>query len=102
MVRKRTDIIKLQLRLTEGLRRRIEHAADNNRRSMNTEIIERLTNSFRGEDQVALTARAAQKVVEILIGRVEDPAEKQIAQQFAARFAQLSTTKKEDDDGKAS
>ena len=51
MVRKRTDIVKLQLRLKEVLRRRLEHAADNNQRSMNTEIIERLTQSFAREDQ---------------------------------------------------
>jgi hypothetical protein len=59
MARKRTDVVKLQLRLLEGLRRRLEQAAADNKHSMNTEIIERLEASFRHQDQAADRAAVA-------------------------------------------
>ena len=52
MARKRTDTIKLQLRLSERLRRRIERAAERNECSMNAEIIERLEQSFEQVDEM--------------------------------------------------
>jgi hypothetical protein len=68
MARKRTDVVKLQLRLLEGLRRRLEHVAADNKHSMNTEIIERLEASFRHQDQeadrAAVAAAAASNTVE--------------------------------------
>jgi Arc-like DNA binding domain len=50
VARKPTDTAHLNLRYPEALRRRLERAAKNSRRSMNTEIVERLEQSFRRED----------------------------------------------------
>ena len=50
MARKPTDTAHLNLRYPEALRRRLERAAKNGSRSMNTEIVERLEQSFRRED----------------------------------------------------
>jgi hypothetical protein len=47
--RKRTDVVKLQLRIREALRRRLEVAAKAEERSLNTEIAHRLENSFEQE-----------------------------------------------------
>jgi hypothetical protein len=47
MVRKPTDTVQLKLRFSEALRRRLEREAARNNRSMNTEIIHRLEESFR-------------------------------------------------------
>ena len=52
MARKRTDTIKLQLRLSERLRRRIERAAAALECSMNAEIIKRLEQSFEQVDKI--------------------------------------------------
>src|SRR5262249_14797445 len=50
MARKPTDTAHLNLRYPEALRRRLERAAKNNDRSLNTEILHRLEQSFRLED----------------------------------------------------
>jgi Arc-like DNA binding domain len=50
MARKPTDTAHLNLRYPEALRRRLERAAKDGGRSMNTEIVERLEQSFRRED----------------------------------------------------
>jgi Arc-like DNA binding domain len=50
MARKPTETAHLNLRYPEALRRRLERAAKNSGRSMNTEIVERLEQSFRRED----------------------------------------------------
>jgi len=47
--RKRTDVVKLQLRIREALRRRLEAAAKAEERSLNSEIAHRLENSFEQE-----------------------------------------------------
>jgi hypothetical protein len=47
MARKPTDMVQLKLRFSEALRRRLEREAARNNRSMNTEIIHRLEESFR-------------------------------------------------------
>lgn len=44
--RKRTDIVKLQLRIREALRRRLEAIASAEERSLNSEIAHRLESSF--------------------------------------------------------
>ena len=53
--RKRTDIVKLQLRIREGLRGRLESAAKNQERSLNSEIVARLEESFRRSELASLT-----------------------------------------------
>lgn len=47
--RKRTDVVKLQLRIREGLRRKLEAVANFEERSLNSEIAHRLENSFDQE-----------------------------------------------------
>jgi Arc-like DNA binding domain len=47
--RKRTDVVKLQLRIREALRRRLEAAAKTEERSLNSEIAHRLEHSFEQE-----------------------------------------------------
>ena len=47
--RKKTDIVKLQLRMRELLRRKLEFAATPEARSLNSEIVRRLENSFDQE-----------------------------------------------------
>jgi len=54
MARKPTDIIKLQLRLPERLRRLIKEAAKQSKRSMNAEIVERLEQSLLRTNLAAL------------------------------------------------
>jgi hypothetical protein len=50
VARKPTDIVKLQLRLPEALRRRLERAAKAHDRSMNTEIVLRLEEAFQMDE----------------------------------------------------
>jgi hypothetical protein len=51
------DIVQLKVRLTEALRRRLEHEAASNKHSMNSEIVARLQRSFmQHDDQVAVVA----------------------------------------------
>lgn len=63
MARKLTDTVKLQVRLSERLRRRLEQAAKHNDWSMNTEIVSRLDSSFQREDQEAMIRRAVKEGV---------------------------------------
>ena len=50
MARKPTDTAHLNLRYPEALRRRLERAGKSNGRSLNSEIVHRLEQSFRRED----------------------------------------------------
>jgi Arc-like DNA binding domain len=50
VARKLNDTVKLQVRLSERLRRRLEQAAKHNDWSMNTEIVDRLDASFQREE----------------------------------------------------
>jgi hypothetical protein len=63
VARKLTDTVKLQVRLSERLRRRLEQAAKHNDWSMNTEIVDRLDVSFQREDQEEMIRRAVQEGV---------------------------------------
>jgi hypothetical protein len=64
MARKPTDTIYLQLRISEGLRRRLEREANKLKRSMNAEIIHRLDASF---EQPMLTVLMENAVMGALI-----------------------------------
>jgi TRAP-type mannitol/chloroaromatic compound transport system substrate-binding protein len=74
VARKLTDIVKLQVRLPERLRRRLEQAAKHNDWSMNTEIVDRLDVSLQHEDQeemmIEKTARDAVQVQRELIRKL--------------------------------
>jgi Arc-like DNA binding domain len=50
VARRLSDTVKLQVRLSERLRRRLEQAAKHERWSMNTEIVSRLDASFSREE----------------------------------------------------
>jgi Arc-like DNA binding domain len=50
VARKPTDTAHLNLRYPEGLRRRLERAGKSKGRSLNSEIVHRLEQSFRRED----------------------------------------------------
>ena len=54
MVRKRTDIVKLQLRLPEAVRRNLSQAAKDQKRSLNAEILHRLNESLLRGNLAAL------------------------------------------------
>ena len=64
MARKLTDTVKLQVRLSERLRRRLEQAATHNDWSMNTEIVNRLDVSFQRGDQKEMLEKAVRNAVE--------------------------------------
>ena len=60
MARRQSETVQLKLRFPEKLRLRIEAAADRNQRSMNSEIVHRLEQSFEKEDRAAELAKMAQ------------------------------------------
>ena len=63
MARKLTDIVKLQVRLSERLRRRLEQAATHNDCSMNTELVSRLDASFQKDEYEKMIALAIDQAV---------------------------------------
>ena len=63
MARKLSDIVKLQVRLSERLRRRVEQAAKHNDWSMNTEIVSRLDTSFQKDEQEKMMALVIEQAV---------------------------------------
>jgi Arc-like DNA binding domain len=66
MARKPTDTVHLRLRFGEKLRRRLERAAAENKQSMNAEIIRRLEESFRKQDQKQLITSIVQETLTII------------------------------------
>ena len=57
VARKPADTVQLKLRFLEALRRRLERAAKSNDQSLNAEIISRLEQSFRKEDDANRVAQ---------------------------------------------
>ena len=62
MARKLSDTVKLNLRFSEELRRKLEKAAERNNQSINSEIVARLDGSFRRDDFKAFTERLLEAV----------------------------------------
>jgi uncharacterized protein (DUF1015 family) len=58
MARRRTELVKLNLRFPEALRRNLEREAKNKNHSLNTEIVERLYRSFQSKNETDLVAHA--------------------------------------------
>jgi hypothetical protein len=71
MARKPTDTIKLQLRLPEYLRRQLERAADVHGESMNTEIVDRLKESFERDDANKVLREAFRNVQQVFEDRTQ-------------------------------
>jgi uncharacterized protein (DUF1778 family) len=63
MARKLTDEVQLKLRFAEELRRRIERAAEANGRSMNSEIIHRLDQSFIKDTSLSLASQTVERII---------------------------------------
>jgi Arc-like DNA binding dprotein len=64
--RKSQELRPVMTRIPEALRRRLEREAEQNRRSMNAEIIRRLEDSFRRQDQQELIAETVEKTLAAL------------------------------------
>jgi hypothetical protein len=63
--RKRTDIVALKLRLREALRKRLEVAAKGQERSLNSEIVARLEQSFDREGLTRIRDQADRALTSI-------------------------------------
>lgn len=66
------DIVNLKLRLTEFLRARLERAARKNNRSLNSEILARLNESFDRPELVQELAAEVNKDQEEFLQRFDD------------------------------
>jgi hypothetical protein len=64
VARKLTDTVKLQVRLSERLRRRLEQAAKHHDWSMNTEIVNRLDSSLQREEQEQIIGGLIEQAVQ--------------------------------------
>jgi hypothetical protein len=76
VARKPTDTVKLQLRLTERLRRLLTQAAKDQKRSLNAEILHRLDETFLRQNFSALMREhidnAAKAAAEIAAEKVAE------------------------------
>lgn len=64
MVRKSQELRPLMTRIPEGLRRKLEREAEQNCRSMNAEIIHRLTQSFVRQETTDLIDATVKRTLE--------------------------------------
>jgi hypothetical protein len=77
MARKDLELRPVMTRIPEGLRRRLEREAERNRRSMNSEIIHRLEQSFLLPEQAEAIAQMVHTAAEASFhGLVEEGIEK--------------------------
>jgi Arc-like DNA binding domain len=91
MARKPTELRPIMTRIPEGLRKALARSAKANRRSMNAEIIHRLTQSFVSEDMTALWQRhlevaaeraattTANKVIEGLSDKIQQASQDELS-----------------------
>jgi 16S rRNA C967 or C1407 C5-methylase (RsmB/RsmF family) len=86
--RKKTDIVPLMLRLREELRGRLESAAKNQERSLNSEIVARLEESFRRSELASLTenVRALSSFREWVFERFEPMLEEMVSERYLELF----------------
>jgi len=80
VARRPTDIVHLKLRLPEHLRRRIEAAAVKGKTSMNSEIIERLEQTFQKEDSIARERRIAEEAASLAAKGVTGTVEQRLTE----------------------
>ncbi len=69
MARKQSETVQLKLRFPEKLRLRIEAAADRNQRSMNSEIVHRLEQSFEKDDRAADIRAVAEQTATAVVDK---------------------------------
>jgi hypothetical protein len=62
VARKLSDTVKLNLRFSEELRRKLEKAAERNNQSINSEIVARLDGSFRRDEFKVFVERLLEAV----------------------------------------
>jgi hypothetical protein len=99
MVRKAQELRPVMTRIPEGLRRRLEREAALNRRSMNSEIVHRLEESFRRHDTEAMMRQAMDRLTErfrSLLSAGFEPT--QIKPATAEHLARVAEAQKHDDD----
>ncbi len=85
MARRPTEVVKLNLRFPEALRRNLEREAKNKNHSLNTEIVERLYRSFQSKDET--TDLLAHALISALDGAVLDRMQKILEQDEANQIA---------------
>jgi uncharacterized protein (DUF1778 family) len=97
VARKLTDTVQLKLRFSERLRRLLERAAEHNRHSMNTEIVDRLDVSFQRE---ALEKEIG-GVIEQAVHQAATKAARETARMLVQRLSQSGPIprRNEDDSG---
>jgi hypothetical protein len=84
MARKLTATVHLKLRFPERLRRQIEQAAERNRQSMNTEIIERLERSFQKVDDQARDRALVKETITSTLAQLDDESLAQLSEKWKA------------------
>lgn len=96
MARKLSETVKLNLRFSEELRRKLEKAADRHNQSMNLEIVERLEESFRRVELEDIITAAVAAATEMTLKRLqmEGLIEKKPAQELDFAEAMLGKTDK--------
>jgi Arc-like DNA binding domain len=75
MARKRAAPVQIKIRLPDALRRDLEREATKNGRTLNGEIVHRLTQPFVQADRLAVAEAAAERAVERYLKRAT-PAER--------------------------
>jgi hypothetical protein len=104
--RNKTDIIQFKIRMREDLRKRLEEVATAERRSLNSEIVARLEQSFaRGPNQLAentvqysLNAKHSLELAEA----ISDPEQKRMIIGLARAWLALATHHKQNVEAAAS
>jgi uncharacterized protein (DUF1778 family) len=69
MARKLTDMVRINLRFSEALRRQIKRATTVSKRSMNDEIVSRVTETFEREQLQADREDLIRRTVEAVLER---------------------------------
>jgi hypothetical protein len=78
VARKPTDTVKLQLRLTERLRRLLKQAAKDQKRSLNAEILHRLDETFLRQNTLALMREHADYTAKVAAGAAAEKVAEQL------------------------
>jgi hypothetical protein len=86
VARKPTDPVKLQLRLTERLRRLLIQSAKDQKRSLNAEILHRLDESFLRQNFSALMREHIENTSTAAAEKASTAAAEKVAERIRAEF----------------